>query len=414
MIAASGGKGDFAWTTRHRYFPAVEGMRGVAALTVVVGHSLYFGHPQGGQIANDGFWIATFGVAIFFGISGFLLYRPFVAARAEGGSVWKRTPPYLWRRAVRILPAYWVALTLLAIWPGIPGVFSGHWWVYYGLLQVYRSSWETAGLGTAWTLCIEVTFYLALPLIAALLARRGVLARRDGFPWELGVIGGLALLSLLVYAWAWSRPGQSFLDSTLVGTFDWFAWGMVVAAISVSRPDLGRGVARTFADPRVGWPLGIVVFALAPAEAFSHLNFSGTLTAGLNWACLGAGAGLLLAPAMLGDANRAVRTLLANRVLVYAGTISYGIYLYHYPILRKLLETQFVLASGSPVLVGGLCTLAAAVALGSASWFLVEQPLMRRARSIKALARVGRQGTPGEEVPDPMPTGAVTASDDDK
>jgi peptidoglycan/LPS O-acetylase OafA/YrhL len=72
-------------------------------------------------------------VGVFFALSGFLLYRPYLAARLAGRPQ-PSTRSFLRRRWLRILPAYWVALTVLAIWPGLPGVFTGDWWRYYGLL----------------------------------------------------------------------------------------------------------------------------------------------------------------------------------------------------------------------------------------------------------------------------------------
>ncbi|MEA2495606.1 MAG: hypothetical protein QOJ29_3517, partial [Thermoleophilaceae bacterium] len=76
------------------------------------------------------------GVTVFFVISGFLLYRPFVAARIEGRRA-PRVRDYARRRVLRIFPAYWLALTVLAIWPGLVGVWSGYWWAYYALIQNY-------------------------------------------------------------------------------------------------------------------------------------------------------------------------------------------------------------------------------------------------------------------------------------
>ena len=76
------------------------------------------------------------GPLLFFAISGFLLYRPWVAARAHGRPL-PHTARYARRRALRILPAYWFALTVLAIFPGITGAFTGDWWRYYFFLQLY-------------------------------------------------------------------------------------------------------------------------------------------------------------------------------------------------------------------------------------------------------------------------------------
>ena len=110
------------------------------------------------------------GVAFFFVISGFLLYRPFLAARFAGRPG-PRVRDYARRRVLRIVPAYWVALTVLAATVGLCGVFTGDWWVYYGFLQNTRLSTTLCGIGAAWSLAIEASFYVALPIWAWLMAR---------------------------------------------------------------------------------------------------------------------------------------------------------------------------------------------------------------------------------------------------
>ena len=108
-------------------------------------------------------------MTVFFLISGFLLYRPFVAARLRGARPARAPAPYAWRRFLRIVPAYWLALTVVgargsgraACSPpaGIP--------TFYGLAQIYRETTIGGGLTQAWTLCIEVAFYAFLPLWGA-------------------------------------------------------------------------------------------------------------------------------------------------------------------------------------------------------------------------------------------------------
>ena len=179
-MSSAGAPNDPTWSVRRRYFPAVEGMRGFAAICVLVGHVLLFSYSAGG-LYELGRWLAPFGLVIFFTISGFLLYRPFLAARQVGESVGELTPSYLWRRAVRILPAYWVALTISSLWLNWTEVLSDHWWVYYGMLQAYSPHWVLNGIAPAWSLCVEVTFYLALPLVALALAGVGLgSGRRSG------------------------------------------------------------------------------------------------------------------------------------------------------------------------------------------------------------------------------------------
>ena len=118
------------------------------------------------------------GVAVFFLLSGFLLYRPFAQARFEG----RRRPAtllYAQRRALRIVPAYWVALVCVVLLVGRSGesataspVFTPEGIItYFGFLQIYDSNTLLGGISAAWTLCVEVTFYALLPLWALLIAR---------------------------------------------------------------------------------------------------------------------------------------------------------------------------------------------------------------------------------------------------
>jgi peptidoglycan/LPS O-acetylase OafA/YrhL len=386
---------DPAGAARRRYFPAVEGMRGVAALLVFGGHFLVFSHSDGDTVWTAGLWFARLGVVVFFGISGFLLYRPFVAARHSSRTVVAMTPSFLWRRAARILPAYWVALSLALVWPALEMSFAGPWWAYYGLLQIYDLGWLSGGLPTAWSLCVEATFYLALPLLAGVLAHRGVgSGNRHGLRWELAVLSSLGLASLVVYGPLIDSPGASFLTMTLLSTFSWFAWGMLLAVIQIERPRATSRLGHLLSLPHVCWPLGAAVFALAALEVSRHLGVGYGLREGIPVLLLGLAAMLLLAPTMLGDGQRTVRLVLANRAMVFAGTISYGIYLYHYPFVRSLLNADFVLESGHPVLYAGLLAVVGTFAFASASWYLVERPLMRRARGGLAIVGRRRRGAP--------------------
>ena len=106
-------------------FPLFDSLRGLAVLAVVVYHVFVFTGALDRRVIGELVAVAGgLGPTLFFAISGFLLYRPWVAAGAAGKPR-PSTSRYLRRRALRILPAYWFALTVLAIFPGIVGLFSG-------------------------------------------------------------------------------------------------------------------------------------------------------------------------------------------------------------------------------------------------------------------------------------------------
>jgi peptidoglycan/LPS O-acetylase OafA/YrhL len=121
-------------------FPLFDGLRGIAVLGILSFHCAEFSGRIGiGPLGRASEVAGGEAVVVFFVISGFLLYRPYALARATGR---RRTPVlrYARRRALRILPAYWIVLTILAVFPAVTGVFTGHWWRYYGYTQAYFRS----------------------------------------------------------------------------------------------------------------------------------------------------------------------------------------------------------------------------------------------------------------------------------
>ena len=282
------------------------------------------------------------GVAFFFVISGFLLYRPFLAARFAG----RRPPPrirdYARRRVLRIVPAYWVALTVLAATVGLCGVFTGDWWVYYFFLQNLRLATTLCGIGTAWSLAIEASFYVALPLWALLMARiqRGRPARTM-VRIEAAALLAVSLASIVARTWSFAATGrQTAIDVTLVGNADWFAYGMGLALASVGAAGPRARVAgrARHQRPRVaavgagGIPL---VAGRDPARDVADA------AADLQRRPLAGRApdlprvGFLLAlPAAFGDERRGLpRRILGNRFLAWFGLVSYGVFLWHQPLM---------------------------------------------------------------------------------
>jgi peptidoglycan/LPS O-acetylase OafA/YrhL len=108
----------------HPRFPLFDALRAFAALGVLVSHAGYLaGASQDawyGSVVAQG----SVGVTVFFVISGFLLYRPFLAADLDGRPR-ARLRDYSRRRVLRIIPAYWLALTVIAAILTLPGVFNG-------------------------------------------------------------------------------------------------------------------------------------------------------------------------------------------------------------------------------------------------------------------------------------------------
>src|SRR3954464_9754345 len=178
-------------------FPLMDSLRAIAALSIVGYHVA----PHAGAFEND---VTTAlaaqlssGVALFFLISGCLLYRPFVVAHATG-EAFPSVRAYAWRRFLRIVPAYWAALTLTGILIA-PEVFDRPL-LFYGFAQIYSPGAVFQGIPLAWTLCIEVTFSASLPFWA--LALRRVARGRESI-WRIEALG----LVLLFFGGLFWRGG---------------------------------------------------------------------------------------------------------------------------------------------------------------------------------------------------------------
>jgi peptidoglycan/LPS O-acetylase OafA/YrhL len=207
----------------------MNGLRGLIALGVLMCHATaaFWQKDWWGPFAYS----LGIGLMVFFAFSGFLLYRPYVAARVDGRPA-PRVRDYTRRRALRILPAYWVALTLLAIWPGVPGVFGDHWWVYYSFLQIYKLEWMTGGLPQVWSLCIDVSFYAALPFYAFAMGRiwdRYASLRAEAIAVGLVLLGAFGLR--LAASGGYVHPVWA---GTLPGFMVFFGLGMALAVLSVA------------------------------------------------------------------------------------------------------------------------------------------------------------------------------------
>jgi peptidoglycan/LPS O-acetylase OafA/YrhL len=324
------------------------------------------------------------GVAIFFVISGFLLYLPYArairAARPLPG--WR---DFVNRRAVRILPGYWVALTLLAASGLVGGVFTTNWWRFYGLTQSWDPATFESGLSVAWSLSVEVSFYLLLPAFAwgmGYLARaRPSSGTARGQLVAIGVLalGSLALRGLLARSVLLPVGANHIvLASSLPGMFDWFALGLGLAVMRAeweAGSRLGPAFEALARRPGRCW-LAAAVLYLAGVPAQQGEYFTATYGVAAHLA-IGLAAALFVLPAALpalaNDQGRTV-ALLSSRQLSWLGSISYGMYLWHVPLLKAIVgaigQPRGVLAFAE---LFGL-TFTGAVCLGAASWYLVERP----------------------------------------
>ena len=362
----------------HPRFALLDSLRAIAAFAVLFQH---VGEASGFVGAHSfGVVIGTLdaGVSVFFVLSGFLLFRPFFSGELSDAPI-PRLRDYTRRRLLRIVPAYWLALTVLAIYPGLPGVFSADWWRYYGFMQVYTAHTAVRGIGVAWTLCVEISFYLLLPVYAIAMRRA---TRRLGAGGRvrahLLVLGALALASLGLRLYTLERGHFSPLGQSVAMFFDWFALGMALAVLSVAmhgREHPARLVRAVVDHPAWCWLIAAAFYAgdcllLASTRNYLHYSLAQQF---LDHVLRGPVAFFLVAPAVFGDwAGGWPRRVLSWRWLAWLGLISYGIYLWHLNLL--LLLAGHGVSSQIGLL---LTTVGAAVIVAAASYHLVERPILR-------------------------------------
>jgi peptidoglycan/LPS O-acetylase OafA/YrhL len=309
---------------------ALTGIRAVAAILVVGTHAAYttgkYVHGYFGLVCSR----MEIGVPIFFVLSGFLLFRPWVkslAADAPAPSVRR----YAWHRVRRIMPAYVVTVLLayLVYQFRTAGPNPGHTWIglfrNLTLTQIYTTNYLGSflhqGLTQMWSLAVEAAFYVVLPPLAYLLLV--VVCRRRWRPALL--LSTLAALALITPAWlilvhiTTSVPNGArvWLPTYLV----WFLAGMGVAVLQ----QMGVRCYAFAALPLAAISYFIVSTPIAGAPTTSPQGLVQALVKAGFYAAIAA---LMVAPLALGDHGWYAR-LLATRPMVWLGEISYEIFLIH-------------------------------------------------------------------------------------
>jgi peptidoglycan/LPS O-acetylase OafA/YrhL len=332
-------------------FQGINALRAVAALGVLASHVLTTSPLSGlpDFVVQN---MAT-GVALFFVISGFLLYRPFAASLADRSRVSIRR--FAMNRALRIMPLYLLVVAVvftatashlaqpalqLARAVTFTGVYSGN-----DLVPV------------AWSLDDEAAFYVLLPLLyLGLLAWPKVEQR-----WWLSIVA-IAALAIASVGMLAATPSDHAIVGTPITKFHLFGLGMVLATLHARWPGFHLSPRRLLVS-------GVAVLGLLTASSFAYINHQYVFSP----LCGLAFFGVVGAVAFSAPAARLTRVL-SWRPLVHLGDVSYGIYLWHEP-LHHVLANSGVLSNIYPV---GLLELACAtVALATGTYYLVEKPALR-------------------------------------
>lgn len=401
LIPLSSGPGEIT---------ALDGLRALAALSVMFFHSYHFvtdhvfiaGHDIG-FLWNYG----QSGVHLFFVLSGFLLFTPFARAMLNGRPL-PSVKRFFQRRALRILPAYYACLAILVV--AQYGAFTSpaglaNIGLHLVMLHDDVPAINRAINGPFWTLAIEAQFYVVLPIFAWAISRF-VGATRSRWRVVVGVlavlVGALALRSVdeVVQNRLERVPGvvgiaaKLFVHATL-GTqgkyLEVFALGMLCSVLYLAAQEESRRLRRQL--PLIG--AAMIGAALVAMVGLAHLQMrqdiltppwyvlthatdplviGGPLLAGLPYAALTLG--VLWAP-------RWLRAIFESPPLRFIGLISYSLYLWHLPILN--IAARFAPALPLDTRIGFMILVGFVVAVPVAylSYQLVERPFLARRRRLR-------------------------------
>jgi peptidoglycan/LPS O-acetylase OafA/YrhL len=345
---------------------AVESLRAIAALGVVVAHTYVFARYSGGRqpAPTHGVWqrLVVSGsstVYIFFALSGYLLYVPFAKQAFTGG---RRVDVrrYAANRALRILPLYYVSLLVYML---VQHDMTAHNLLMFGTFSENFSSSTSHWINPVlWTLVLEVQFYVLLPLLAWLVAKAG----RGSLGRALAVVAALGLASLTL-RWVTLYAGvdtNRLLADSFPSCFVFFAIGMSLALMRLSwerRPPLVLAGPLGAAEL---WCAGAVVAWLLVAYV-DPKGRPALVTAFL-----------LVGAVVLPLRNERVRRVLSWRPLALLGVASYSLYIWHILIIQRL-SSHFSIHSFPKLFV---VAVPVCIAVAFASYAFVESPFLRLRR----------------------------------
>ena len=363
-----------------RDFPQLDAMRAAASIAVVATHTGFWSGVYNNGLLGSAAQRLEVGVAIFFVLSGFLLGRPYVVATLTDHPH-DNAQRYARKRALRILPVYWVCVVAaLTLMPANRGLGIERWFQSFLLIDLYRAQQLPQGLSQMWSLSVEVAFYLILPVAGALMVR--CFRRQPG-----RLLLALAAVSALSIAWvalthlssaSWAVWATRWLPSYLT----WFAIGIGLAVFSVDALRTARltsPVVALASDRTACWISAAAVFVLVSTPlGGSPLLVAPTAGQALTRHVLYAAIALLVvAPCVLGPADTRVAAVLSMPAVRHVGHLSYSLFCCHVLVLYLVApRLGFELFQSSwPVLF--IVILAISLTLSELLYRCVELPFLR-------------------------------------
>ncbi|MCX4667438.1 acyltransferase [Streptomyces sp. NBC_01381] len=374
----------------------LQGYRGLAALSTVLFHvwqEWYTYDAAGAHPPVDSPWLGALVslevIDLFFVMSAYLLTLSYARAAIDGGTI-RTGRSFLFRRAIRILPLYFLAV--LVVWASRNPTLPGDWRdlvEHLTFTHIFDQERIFYTLGPTWSLSLEVAFYLALIALGPLAVRvcRRLSTRRA----RVAVCAsGCAALFVLPVVWisvARYVVGVPHTNWPVYfgpqARFGGFAAGMALAVLLVALGERGRLSARATVPLSAGALAGLYALSyLSEPENFAHTYYHPI--ASVLWFTL-------LYATLQVRSGEQVRWhgVLRARWVTAVGLISYSLYIWHEPVMLWLIKSGLVPTSQAGFPFAALIVLAVALAVGTASYWLIEYPasLLGKAKDGKGGAR---------------------------
>lgn len=351
-----------------RYMPGLDGLRALALIGVMSYH-------WGLGFAPGGF----LGVSIFFVLSGYLITDILASQWRLNGRL--DLKDFWYRRFRRLLPAMFTMLIIVVAWVTLfdhtrlstlrgdvtaAVTYISNWQFIFHQVSYFESFGPPSPLGHMWSLAVEEQFYLLWPLI--MLIGLHVFPRRGQMFYFISVLAGIsALMMALIY-----EPGGD--PSRVYFGTDTRAFGLLIGSAlaiiwpSFKRPSTASPFVRIALDTAGTAALLLVMYMMWNTDRYNATLYQGGMVV------LSLSAAVVVA--VLAHPAALLGKIMGAKPLRWIGVRSYGIYLWHYPIL--------ILTSpdGNPIgnnLLHTTLQVAASIILASLSWKYIEEPIRRGA-----------------------------------
>jgi peptidoglycan/LPS O-acetylase OafA/YrhL len=349
-----------------RYMPGLDGLRALAVLAVIAYHE-QFGWAPGGLL----------GVGVFFTLSGYLITDLLLGQWARSGGL--NLGDFWLRRARRLLPALFVMLAVVTAWITVvsparlaslrgavagAATYSSNWYYIYTHNSYFARFAPPGPFDHLWSLAVEEQFYLVWPwlLLAGVFFLRG--RRPSAVRWlalptlALAAASAVAMLTLYHPGYDPTRIYEGS-DTRACGLLTGAALAMVWPSRRTARTALWKRVALDGAGFAGLAVIGLMIWRVGQYSAFTYQGGLVLLSV--------ATAGVVAAAACPGGL---VGAALGWKPLRWIGVRSYGIYLWHYPVI--ILTSP---ANSAEDLPRAALQIAASIGIAALSWHFVEEPI---------------------------------------